>query len=177
MNKDQIKADLTDKAYEVIAQAESIYGVKLAHTEVLFDLTGKTAGRALVRDFRLVIRLNLDAAMNYYDVMMNEVVPHEIAHLVNYVKPSTGRHHNKGWRDVCKVLGGNGQRCYTMDLKPARKTNGSRKTRKYLYQIENQVMVVGAIRHQRLQRGYEYTCSISGRKVAVNTNNFMKEIK
>jgi len=145
MTRDQIKANLTDKAYEIIALAESIYNVKLSYTQIEFDLTGKTAGWALVRDFRLFIRLNLDAAEDHYDVMMNEVVPHEIAHLVNYVKPSTGRHHNKGWRDVCQTLGGNGERCHTMDLKTARKT------RKYLYQVDGQVVVVGGIRHKRLK--------------------------
>lgn len=177
MTRDEIKAKLIDKTYEVIALAESAYDVKLAHAKVEFDLTGKTAGQALVRDFSLVIRLNLAGAELDYDQMINKVVPHEIAHLVNYVKPSTGRYHNKGWRSVCETLGGDGSRCHTIGLKPSRVHTKQRKTRKYLYKIGSQVIVVGAIRHNRINKGVEYTFTRSGEKTEVTKNNYLKEIK
>jgi predicted SprT family Zn-dependent metalloprotease len=43
--------------------------------------------------------------------MLEDTVPHEIAHFVCQVK-GLGKNHDEGWRKVCRELGGNGITCY-----------------------------------------------------------------
>jgi predicted SprT family Zn-dependent metalloprotease len=50
-------------------------------------------------------------ALDKYDEEINlQTVPHEIAHFVCKVK-KIGKNHDKGWKEVCVKLGGDGKTC------------------------------------------------------------------
>ena len=108
------------RCYEIFRRAEAQYGVNLGRVEILFNLRGRVAGMACCRRNRfsgapatdLKLRFNVDMiAGDGYDHILNDCVPHEIAHLVCYANPQLGANHDRGWKRVCVALGGNGERC------------------------------------------------------------------
>lgn len=107
---------------DCIQQAIEIYGVyELEDTEISYDLKGQCAGQAIHRQGNYSLRFNLEAIEKDFDEMVNETIPHEVAHLVCYVRPSLGRNHNRGWKSVCQKLGGNADRTHSIELSRARK--------------------------------------------------------
>jgi SprT protein len=99
---------------EVFKEAQARYGVDLSATEIRFDLRGRAAGMAGMRFGHTVLRFNRDMlGREAFDHLLNNTVPHEIAHLVCFVKPSLGRNHDAGWARVCRALGGNGETCHS----------------------------------------------------------------
>jgi hypothetical protein len=59
--------------------------------------------------------LNHDMLLREADEMIDETLPHELAHIVCYMKPELGRNHDSGWQRVCTSLGGNGNRTHSME--------------------------------------------------------------
>lgn len=106
---------MQDRVQQVIAKAETLYNIKLS-PQVLFDLRGKRAGCAQCSRCRwtgkvsnLKVRFNQQFINNEnFQDMLDNTVPHELAHLVCYMRPDLGDHHDNGWRRVCMALGGNG---------------------------------------------------------------------
>lgn len=115
---------------EIFRKAQALYGVDLSKTAILFNLRGRVAGMACCKRNRFInggkaydlcLRFNCDMiAGDGYQHILNDCVPHEIAHLVCYAKPELGSNHDRGWQRVCVALGGNGQRCHTEDVVYAR---------------------------------------------------------
>lgn len=44
--------------------------------------------------------------------MLNETVPHELAHVIQYAQGDHYAHHNNAWHEACVILGGTGQATY-----------------------------------------------------------------
>jgi len=116
---------MQDQVSRVLAQAEKLYGVKISPT-VSFNLRGRVAGWAgctlcrvtrTASNFRLRFNCELIEG-KHFDDMVNNTVPHEIAHLVCYARPDLGSKHDAGWQRVCIALGGDGQRCHTYEVSP-----------------------------------------------------------
>lgn len=102
---------IRQRCHQLFARAEELYGVKIDHTVLRFDLRGRVAGWA-IHDGRgrFQIRFNTDMiCRDTFDHIYNETVPHEIAHIVCFAKPALGRNHDSGWATVCRQLGGKGQ--------------------------------------------------------------------
>ena len=116
---------MQDQVSRVLAQAEKLYGVKISPT-VSFNLRGRVAGWAgctlcrmtrTASNFRLRFNCELIEG-KHFDDMVNNTVPHEIAHLVCYARPDLGSKHDAGWQRVCLALGGDGKRCHTYEVSP-----------------------------------------------------------
>lgn len=110
---------------QVLSKAEALYGVKI-QPQILFNLTGRTAGLAGCRfcwitrqamDFKLRFNREIIAGKHFQD-MLDNTVPHEVAHLVCYARPDLGRKHDAGWRRVCIALGGNGNTRHDYETTP-----------------------------------------------------------
>jgi predicted SprT family Zn-dependent metalloprotease len=114
---------ITARTQEVLNKAEALYGVKI-NPSIAFNLRGRVAGWAgckfcfLTRKAtQFSLRFNRELITgNHFDDMMNNTVPHEVAHLVCYARPELGRKHDGGWKRVCMALGGNGDRCHNYDV-------------------------------------------------------------
>lgn len=103
-----------DKIAEVKAVALKTYGIDLSDLVVRYDLKGRTAGWAIGSR---TIRLNTTAIFGdeaHFLDMVNDTVPHEIAHILAHRNPSLGRKHDAGWASVCRALGGTGKRTHNM---------------------------------------------------------------
>jgi len=105
------------KVNQLINRANKLYGLTLPEITVRFDLRGRAAGQA-GRDYRgYYLRFNVDMMQNSsWDHLYTDTVPHEVAHIVCFVNPMLGKHHNPGWQRVCRQLGGSGQRCHKEEV-------------------------------------------------------------
>tara|TARA_R110000868_G_scaffold9620_1_gene47490 strand:+ start:6992 stop:7789 length:798 start_codon:yes stop_codon:yes gene_type:complete len=116
---------MQDQVAGVLALAEKLYGVKIL-PKVEFNLRGRVAGWAgcrrckvtrVARDFRLRFNCELIQGQHYED-MVNNTVPHEIAHLVCFARQDLGNNHDAGWQRVCLALGGDGSTKHNYEVTP-----------------------------------------------------------
>lgn len=109
------------RTQQVLDLAERMYGVKIQPT-VSFHLRGRVAGLAGcricagVKTYSLKFNCELIES-KHFDDMMQDTVPHEIAHLIAWSRPDlAARGHNAAWKRICVALGGTGARCHTYDV-------------------------------------------------------------
>jgi predicted SprT family Zn-dependent metalloprotease len=91
---------------------------------------GRAAGKASISpDRKLSLTFSKECADNNLEEMLNDTVPHEVAHLVVYHnKYNVGLYgwrkimgHGPEWRLICLALGGTAQRCHNMEVTKARR--------------------------------------------------------
>lgn len=106
---------IKQKVQQCIQTAEAKFGIKMPNVQVRFDLTGRAAGMAGMQYGMFYLRFNtthMRMGGQTWEHLLNDTVPHEVAHTVCQAFPKFGRNHNDGWKRVCVALGGNGRRCY-----------------------------------------------------------------
>lgn len=169
---------IIQRVKEVCNTAQSLFGIDLSNIQIVIRNCGKAAGKASclrhgsrVTDLKLILNSQL---VNEHDAskLIEEVIPHEIAHLICFVRPTLGKNHNRGWSQVCIQLGGSGERCHRYDLETARRT------RKAVYDINGFLLDVGLTVHRRIQSGasYSYACHDSGRRVKISPTHFTGKV-
>lgn len=148
---------IRNKVQECIALAEQKFGIKMPAVQVRFDLTGRAAGMAGMRYGQFYLRFNIkhmSLGGKTWDHLLNDTVPHEVAHTVCQAFPQFGRAHNTGWKRVCIALGGNGQRCYSEEDAP--EAVAAQRPYVYITTNGNEVRVTKVI-HSKIQKGASYT--------------------
>ncbi len=158
------------KTQEILANAEKIFRIPglVEKTDLLFNLKGGCAGQARASGARLgsikphtklQIRLNpgLMETEEGWDHIFNDTIPHEIAHLVCFVNPGFGKDHDAGWKEVCKKLGGTGNRCH-----PLKTFYGKGGTWEYISESGKAVHLSDK-RHAQVQSGTVLTYTKAGR--------------
>jgi predicted SprT family Zn-dependent metalloprotease len=149
------------KCHEVMDKANSLYGIDLkSKVDIRFDLTGSYAGFAGINKGQIYLRFNVDMLVGKsFNFILNDTVPHEIAHLMCFINPKLGGNHDRGWKSVCINLGGNGQRCHTEPVL------ASKTQTKFVYTSTNGLKVpVTAKVHDRIQLNSEvYIVNKGGR--------------
>lgn len=152
MNRSEVITAINVKAQEVFTAATEQYYITFGDVNIDFNMRGRVAGRA--NKYRLCF--NVEIAILNFEVFCNEVVPHEIAHVVCRRHPNLGHGHNHGWQRVCLSLGGSGSTKHDMECNYA---HGS-----FLYRSTGGKEVdVSTVRHNRIQRGTEYRVRGVGR--------------
>lgn len=165
-----MKNQIETKIKEVIALAERLYGFDITFEElnITYHAKGKAAGYAWYKGFQGARQYGLKfsseaASINMAD-MLEDTIPHEVAHLVNFALPHTGKDHNQGWKRVCIALGGTGERCYDgskMVLTPAKIS------RKWLYKASCGTEVeLSTKMHNQIQRGSTRSLRRTGGQIA-----------
>ena len=155
------------KVAECIAIAEAKFGIKMPNVQVRFDLTGRAAGIAGMTYGGFYLRFNrkhMALGGQTWEHLLNDTVPHEVAHTVCQSNPQFGRNHDAGWKRVCIALGGNGRRCYSEEDAP----EAIAAARPYVYITTNgnTVRVTKVIHSKIQQRGASY--SFKGGKGSIN---------
>jgi len=146
-------AAVREQVSQVISKASKLYGVVLT-PEIDFGLSGRVAGQAAARRVNGVLtsqrlRFNRDVILgDDYEDLLNNTIPHEVAHLVCFARPELGNNHNPGWKRVCRSLGGTGNRCHNYDVKYAAGTY------RYIASCGTEV-AISKILHRRIQQGQE----------------------
>ena len=151
MTIDQMKAAIVARVNECLLQGFEVYGISFAHVGISFDLRGRSAGQALQFDDKYHIRFNMQMITNgALENFLNEIVPHEVAHLYCFAEPKLGAKHDAGWEAVCLLLGGTGKSKHSNDWVYA---NGHT----YHYtSTSGAVQKLSQIRHNRIQQGRIY---------------------
>lgn len=134
-----------------VAEANEKYGINL-NPDIRFDLKGRASGQAGYKGSKFYIRINPEAIEKGFDHVINNTVPHEVAHLVCYVKFPAERGHGRYWKTVSKNLGMRDvKRCHNIALTP------TRKTRKFVYKLASGRMIeISSIRHNKIIKGQAY---------------------
>jgi len=87
---------------------------------VSFALRGRTAGDACGRTG--TIRYNAELLERHGDRFLEEIVPHEVAHVVvGRLFPGRRRPHGPEWRAVMAFFGAPARSCHAFETTPARK--------------------------------------------------------
>lgn len=115
-NFEDSKQAIRNKVAACILIAEKIYGIKMPAVDVRFDLRGRTAGYACREHGQYYLRFNtthMRLGGQTWLHLLEDTVPHEVAHTVCQAFPQFGSSHDTGWKRVCVALGGSGKRCYS----------------------------------------------------------------
>lgn len=169
MNNDDevLAASLRVAVDHCLARAMARYGLPAewrARLTISCDLRGRAAGKVeVVRQRRQLqsarLRLNLEAARLDWRQMVDETIPHEVAHLVVMSLPRQfdQQPHGRDWQQVCRELGGQGAVRHQLPLTRARQP------RLWHYRDSHGVgHQLTSVRHHRLQRGQRYQVVASG---------------
>lgn len=108
-----------NKVNRVMDIAHEKYGEKLEGVrkpKVRFsDKLKVVAGTATYA--RHQVKFSNDLLLRFGMDFVNEVVPHEVAHLISDKVHEMRTHHSKLWKLVCLKLGGSGLKCHSMAVK------------------------------------------------------------
>ena len=153
------------KVASCIALANTRFNVTLPAINIRFDLTGRAAGMAGCKidpytrkaaPGTFYLRFNtthMQLGGKTWDHLLNETVPHEVAHTVCQAFPQFGHQHNPGWKRVCIALGGTGERCYKESDSP----EAFAKQRPFKYvSTTGHTISVSPIIHRKIQNGQSY---------------------
>ena len=105
----ELKAKVEAKIRECFKVASEKYGTTFEMPEVRYDIKSHTGGLAYYT--RWLLRFNLILLVENEEHYIENVVPHEVAHLVNHRVnvPAPGKKrlmpHGKEWKGVMNVLG------------------------------------------------------------------------
>lgn len=132
----ELRAKTVAKLRESIKIAEKHYGRKFELPEIRWDIKNTDGGRAHYRDY--LVRFNLILCVENENEFLETTVPHEFAHLVNYIvnyetcvkEGRKLRPHGKEWKAVMEVLKTPPKVCHSYDCssiqKPKRRKRGSK---------------------------------------------------
>lgn len=171
MTSSHKQIELQDRAREAlrnwVSQANALfaqdYGAQMACPRIAFDLRGRGAGLAVYQPRKHMnqpdlIRLNPALLENHPEEMIEETIPHELAHIVAHrlfgprIKP-----HGREWRAVMSAFGKSPDVQHSMPVEP------SRRLRRYKYSCACPSGVeLTSIRHKRARRGTRYLCRKCG---------------
>ena len=155
MTMQNINLEFIKRVRKCIEDSIEKFGVhEIEDAEIRFDLKGHCAGQAMKKNGKYILRFNPEAIEKDFNDMANNNIPHEVAHLVCFVRPMLGRNHDRGWKNVCVALGGSGERTHSIELSRARKV------KRYVYSLDDgtEILLTKA-RHNKVQaypHGYMY---------------------
>jgi len=129
------KTQIRNKIKEVVEMAERKYGFAIPYDRMTIEWKnkGSSAASAWHQYGRYGLRISMESATLDMDEMLNDTIPHEVAHLVCFHNRSLGKNHNNGWKSVCRGLGGTGARTHSQVLTKARYKS------QYLYRTDSGV--------------------------------------
>lgn len=105
-----------------------------------------TAKRQAGRVTALKLSFSLDAMERYPYWLLTEVVPHELAHIVDFLEHGGIWKHSRPWKQCCMSLGGSGATRHTKELTKARRT------RKHIYTLPSgDEVMIGNKHHSKFQ--------------------------
>jgi SprT protein len=150
------------RAFEFLKVAEAHYGRSFREPIIYTDLRGRVAGQAFY--YQNKIRLNGGLMDKYPERMMEQTLPHEIAHLVVHevygranVKP-----HGSEWKNCMRVLGCDPKTRHNMNTDGC---GGGRWARDNIYVCGDNCVEhpLTNVRHKKIQSGRtSFTCKKCG---------------
>jgi|SRR6185312_3104305 len=137
---------ITTRVNEVVALAEKLYGEIPKVNLSLFNHARHHA-LASVHDDYLLVQFSEESINKYFDDLLNDIIPHEIAHLIA-IYFYKNRSHNKQWKEICLALGGDGRAVTHNVLTP------KRLHRYHKYQLDSDETIwLSTMKHRQIQNG------------------------
>jgi SprT protein len=136
--------------------ANDLYGVDLDMPKIIFKVRGRTAGKAFFAEWS--VNFNNVLLEENFDDMLEQTVPHEVAHLVaRQISQYRITPHGAEWKRVMRGFGKDPKRCHTYDVSNAQ-VRFRKPSKKYLYECGGcgVQITIGATRHKRCVRGASY---------------------
>ena len=122
-----------------------------SEVSITCKIRGRCGGRAgyktIAGERHYHLKFNSEAITNNWDEMVDDTIPHEIAHIICQMRPNLGSNHNAGWKRVCRALGGDDSRTHDMVLTPAVVHD------RHDYNVNGTIVVLGPKQHTKLQKG------------------------
>jgi SprT protein len=143
--------------------------------EIRYDTKGRAAGQAWYNDGNPFIKINPILLNENVETVINQTVPHEIAHIVADMiwNRINIRPHGREWASVMYLFGKRPNRCHSMDTTSIRMLRHGGK--EYLYKCNCQTFKFSKTRHTKSLGGVVYTCKRCKSHVEyvseVNNNN------
>jgi predicted SprT family Zn-dependent metalloprotease len=136
----------------VLAKAARLFptlDLDIRGVDVLFNLKGTKIGVSKGLECGgYQMKFNLDYGVVYPHHIVNETVPHEVAHIVRF-KAADDNSHGKEWRNIAVALGASGDTTHPLPLIFKGKTIEYTTTRGYHKQVSEHV-------HRKIQAGAAY---------------------
>lgn len=158
-----------DKIDYCVALANERFNLSFPAPIATFNLHGLVAGQARYYSThsKCEIRINPDYLRAHTPDMIEDTVPHEVAHLIAFaVHGKNIKSHGYEWQDIAIFLGCTGNRCHSYDAIPAKKT------RKFLYLCPcGDHHYLGLNLHRKVQTGDVRVCMTCNRSI-----EFKKEV-
>lgn len=113
---------IQDAIENVLDRATEMYGADLvnccSYIDIQYYEKGRNAGIAAIRqqektDRLALLQFSMEMVKNNLEFMVKETVPHEVSHILCMAN-SLDDGHGSVWRDMCKALGGSGDRQHRM---------------------------------------------------------------
>ena len=151
-----------------LQEAINVFSLPIAVSDVNIDfkVRGRVAGYAKWRRQRnstveYSLSFNREAIEKYREDMTNDTIPHEVAHLVCFIRPELGKNHDRGWKRVCRILGGDDSRTHNYTLSPGKKVN------RYTYKVGDHTFDVSAQMHRKFLNGDVRVHNRTGQRVTI----------
>ena len=152
MTFDELKNRIEDKVLECYDIASKFYNRQFELPEIDYSLRGCVSGQAIAS--RTMLKFNVPIAIQNVDVYIKQTVPHEVAHLIEFVLYGCIGH-KRNWKTIMSlVFGLQPLRCHSYDT-----SEYKRNRTKYVYKCNCSEHWISAIRHNRMHNGITtYRC-------------------
>ncbi|GAA4874214.1 SprT family zinc-dependent metalloprotease [Ferrimonas pelagia] len=147
----QLQQAVLDRVQQCYQQAQQRLQRPFPLPQIEFRLRGQSAGVAHLQQNR--IRFNPVLLAQNPDAFIDEVVPHEIAHLLVWQLHGRVRPHGREWQSLMQsVFDRQGRTCHAFDVSSVRPQT-------YAYRCQCQAHQLTVRRHNKVQRGQaQYQC-------------------
>ncbi|MBV7297821.1 SprT family zinc-dependent metalloprotease [Enterovibrio sp. NIFS-20-8] len=147
----ELEYQVTKAVAQCMTRAGNYFQCTFPHPQVLFNQRGKSAGTARLQTWQL--RFNPVLLSENPQAFLNEVVPHEVSHLVVYERFGRVRPHGKEWQAVMsQVFGVTPKTTHSFDV-------SSVQGKTFTYQCGCDEIPLSVRRHNKVQREQvKYVC-------------------
>lgn len=108
-----IKSEVYKFINQINPRKTGIYLPKNIET-CLFERKSLTIANVGCKNNNFTVNFNLKYLEKYYDRIVSEIIPHEIAHVATIYMYDENANHNWLWKELCLKLGGNGEEFFKL---------------------------------------------------------------
>ena len=149
------KSEIYTRVDHFISIASDAYNIELEGPHVRFDKRGTTGGTANCSLNEL--NFNAGLMLDNWDEYLNQIIPHEVAHLVKGAvygterKGELMRSHGTYWQRIMRQFGIEPDRSHNMDISKVQQPK-----RKFVYECKccSIEFVLSSVKHNRIVRGH-----------------------
>lgn len=143
-----------------ITKAESLLSCRFPTPDILYNVRGKVAGKAYLSQWQ--IRLNPTLLAENQTAFIEQVLPHELAHLITYHQFGRVKPHGKEWQYVM---------VHIFDLPPETRHSfdiRSVQGKTFLYHCQCQDHQLSIRHHNKIERKQtRYHCTLCGSELTM----------